>query len=166
MYSTNQPSNLSGASIETIALSVRARASEAQASGTRPMLESLTQSYGGKIELAEHSVGASGSLVVRKPEDFTVYLSPYTSPLRDNFTIAHELGHYVLHYVFPQRTDEAVFQRHGIGPLETEANRFAAALLMPASEFKQARDEGLNEFALAGRFGVSPEAAKVRMSYV
>jgi Zn-dependent peptidase ImmA (M78 family) len=59
-------------------------------------------------------------------------------PPRRRFTIGHELGHWVLH----RAGQTALFCRHGVIESETtkpappvpedEANRFAAALLMPA----------------------------------
>jgi len=58
----------------------------------------------------------------------TVFVNAALSPPRKRFTTAHALGHYVLghggdHYC-PAAEDES---------REREANRFAAALLMPAS---------------------------------
>ncbi len=64
-------------------------------------------------------------------------------PTRRRFTIAHELGHWVLH----QRGQTSLFCRHGsvgvpdeaaeerppLDPIEEEANYFAAGLLMPAA---------------------------------
>jgi hypothetical protein len=58
-------------------------------------------------------------------------------PPRKRFTIAHELGHWILH----RTGQQALFCRHGsveesdrpeLPPAEVEANAFAAALLMPA----------------------------------
>ncbi|MFP5222055.1 MAG: ImmA/IrrE family metallo-endopeptidase [Acidobacteriota bacterium] len=117
-----------------------------------------------------------GSIVVATPEDkweslrieenktFTIFLSPETSPLRDNFTIAHELGHLLLHTNFKE-PGIAQFNRFGSDRAETEANWFAANLLMPREEFIAAAEEcGHNPYILAGRFGVSVAAANVRLS--
>ena len=76
-----------------------------------------------------------------------------SSPLRDNFTIAHELGHLFLH-----KTEESKeFHRSGEPKTEeVEANIFAAELLIP--------DTTILERMLASYFGVSPAAALVRMA--
>ena len=104
----------------------------------------------------------SGSLVVRGPRDFTIHLSPYTSPLRDVFTVAHERGHYCLHYDF-ERGGEARFNRIGSNLEEWQANRFAAALLMPKDEFKRQWIEyKKNPWMVGACFGVSSAAARVR----
>ena len=60
---------------------------------------------------------------------------------RYSFTIAHELGHHVLHReVYLAGHGEAVMCRSGEGrpPEEVEADHFAEALLMPAEEVKKA----------------------------
>lgn len=56
---------------------------------------------------------------------------------RTRFTIAHELGHWLLH---PGRTQDLLLTedniaRHKAGPMESEANAFAGALLMPRKWF-------------------------------
>jgi len=60
---------------------------------------------------------------------------------RYSFTIAHELGHHVLHReAYLAGHGEAVMCRSGEGrpPEEVEADHFAEALLMPAEEVKKA----------------------------
>ena len=85
-----------------------------------------------------------------------------SSPLRDNFTIAHEIGHLELHDT--KRTQQ--FHRSGKPTSEEiEANIFAAEFLMPEDEFKEAAKRFNNsERMLASYFGVSPAAALVRMT--
>lgn len=109
-----------------------------------------------------------GSLVIHGPHEYTIFLSPYTTPLRDNFTIAHELGHFVLHYT-PQRERfgeedlPLIFARYGTGLMEWQANRFAAAILMPKGPFSRDYKELQGELELlAGRYGVSVPAAEIR----
>lgn len=122
-------------------------------------IEALVRTLGGRIEYAE----SNESMHVRGKGDFTIYLSEYTSRRRDRFTIAHELGHYYLHYVHPEKTNEAGFGRGERNLVETQANVFAASLLMPAELFRAAHRELSGEsWSLAERFGVSPSAASVR----
>ena len=107
-------------------------------------------------ELAE-----SGSMIVNGPENFIITLSDTSSELRDNFTIAHEIGHYILHSNLGQRT--ATFTRYGSNQLEWEANWFAAALLMPRDKFTSMSTELNNSsIRLAAHFNVSEIAVDVR----
>lgn len=103
----------------------------------------------------------SGHIDVRGKGDFTISLSPFTSETRDNFTVAHELGHYVLHSEYG--THPCLIPRKGSSSLETEANHFAAGLLMPERRFKQLWNECNKDLGLiAASFQVSREAAGIR----
>jgi Zn-dependent peptidase ImmA (M78 family) len=108
------------------------------------------------------------SLTINHDGSFTIFVPLTTSPLRDNFTIAHELGHYFLHFLIPfERGDDPDrhFQRGGSSRLETQANVFAAALLMPEAEFRKAyRNLQGDVYAIASHFNVSSAAARVRAS--
>lgn len=92
---------------------------------------------------------------------FTIYLSNFTGPLRNRFTVAHELGHFVLHAAEGQRPIRAA--RSGSSLSEREANNFAAAFLMPEPAFREAwaQTKG-NLYTVAAKFLVSPAAADVR----
>lgn len=85
------------------------------------------------------------------------------SPSRQRFTIAHELGHFLLSHHDHFHIDLSDAASHGEPPGykpldERAANEFAAQLLMPASMVTQfyAEDAGLER--LARRFKVSREA--------
>jgi Zn-dependent peptidase ImmA (M78 family) len=98
-------------------------------------------------------------------ERATLLVSKKKPPLQKAFAIAHGLGHVVLGHV-----GEGGFRVDTVGEgsenpkAEREANRFAAALLMPEGPFRRAWE------ALAGRgvhyvgalFGVSANVAVVR----
>lgn len=105
----------------------------------------------------------SGSLKVSQPGRFKIQLSPITSRVRDNFTIAHELGHYFLHSGTPPGSQPISVGRFGTSIVEQQANRFAAALLMPRERFKEAFKECDGDvILLAGLFKVSKPAAEIR----
>lgn len=110
----------------------------------------------------------TGSLYVEAPNKFRIVVPSHTSWERDRFTVAHELGHYVLHYLWPRkknalRSDRVVAYRKGSDRIEWEANWFAAALLMPSETFKAAYAQlGGDLSALSRQFGVSSRAAEVR----
>jgi len=125
---------------------------------------------GGRIhyqDIWELDQSTSGSVVIEGESDFDIYLAKHTSPERDRFTIAHELGHYVIHFLWARRHGETVSKlaatRYGSDREEWEANWFAAAFLMPVDRFKEALEEaGFDIGAVAERFKVSYAAAEVR----
>lgn len=55
-----------------------------------------------------------------------------TDPIvRQRFTLAHELGHYVLNHGGGFRDNAASFNVHNYDQREVDANKFAAEILMP-----------------------------------
>ena len=103
-----------------------------------------------------------GSVFIDGPKKFTIFLPEFTGVLRDNFTIGHELGHYFLH---SNKGEHKVFAtRFGSEPIEWQANRFAAGLLMPAKRFLRVAKKSNNSISvLAGSFNVSSKAAEARL---
>lgn len=101
----------------------------------------------------------SGSIFVHEKNSFDIVLPIFTSPIRDRFTIAHEIGHYFLHSLAGER--KICANREGSNLVEWEANWFAASFLMPRYliEEKTCNDENM----IAEAFGVSKDAAKYRL---
>lgn len=121
----------------------------------------LVRVLGGHVEISDWR--SDESLHVGKDGSFTIYLPPSTSMRRDRFTMAHELGHYFLHHLYPENVGPASFNRGSRNRAETEANVFASSLLMPAQAFKEAHARLYPDIhALARQFDVSPAAASVR----
>lgn len=93
-----------------------------------------------------------------------IYLNAKEPPVRQTFTLAHELGHYFLH------KGDDVLHRHvtySVKPEELEANHFAACLLMPKNHFITAfnlLNGNLHE--IASHFGVSRPAAAFRADVI
>jgi Zn-dependent peptidase ImmA (M78 family) len=80
---------------------------------------------------------------------------------RKRFTVAHELGHLMLHPLGTEYRDNEGFTG---GPGEGEANRFAAGLLMPMWMLDSfAMSLGADPRFLAGMFDVSVESMKIRL---
>ncbi len=87
------PSPLSFTAIEKYASQVAEREGFDR---SKMSIRDFVQNLGGRIEILDEPDFRqleSGSLEVFNNRDFIIYLSPFTSVLRDNFTIAHELGH-------------------------------------------------------------------------
>lgn len=99
-------------------------------------------------------------------------------PVRQRFTIAHELGHLLLHAQEDLHVDEGIWLRNersssAEDEREIEANQFAAELLMPAElireavagrELDLANDDDPMLKALAEMFQVSRQALSIRLS--
>jgi predicted transcriptional regulator len=133
----------------------------------RDRLRDLVTSIGGRIgtvDVPHLRELDGGSLEVYGPGDFLIRLSPVTGPLRDNFTIGHELGHYILHSGTPCGCQPIRVGRWGDDLVEREANRFAAALLMPEEPFRALAAEcDCEPTKLAAHFYVSWTAAAYRL---
>ncbi|MGV0625040.1 ImmA/IrrE family metallo-endopeptidase [Mycolicibacter minnesotensis] len=159
-------SRLSYSAIATYAEKIARRHQVIDAGGHVDVHELLAK-LGGDVVVDDRAE----SLEVREQGDFTVILPTHTSRLRDRFTIAHELGHYFLHYRAPDshRIGEpvSVFTRLGRNVAETQANVFASNLLMPAERFKVVFEQAGPDMTLvAQHFEVSVPAAKVRAEYL
>lgn len=99
---------------------------------------------------------------------FVILVQASHHPNRQRFTVAHELGHYMLHRNRAEaeggiQDDE--FYRALSGPLETQANQFAANLLMPWPLIKSLQDRGITRVDdLARALGVSKQAMAIRLN--
>lgn len=126
-------------------------------------LEPMVRQMGGRIDFKDISwilEERSGAVYVHATRDFDVILPRFTSPRRDRFTIAHELGHYFIHA--RQGNTPIVAYRQGTGLRECEANWFAAGLLMPAPQFRKCWGQLGDREGVAEKFGMSVEAVEVR----
>lgn len=107
------------------------------------------------------------AIVVDPDESFVIHLSSETGALRDNFTIAHELGHLLLHWPKVKKAHAGDGMRatrwvdeseQSLVRCEWEANWFASAFLMPEADFRDAYSKGV----ASETFGVTQSAVKVR----
>ncbi|MDR2641865.1 MAG: ImmA/IrrE family metallo-endopeptidase [Planctomycetaceae bacterium] len=92
-------------------------------------------------------------------------------PARQNFTVAHELGHYLLEHDLLGSEYTCLFRnpaKQVNTPIEQEANCFAANLLVPTyilrkyiNDYPFATDEQLSKI-----FGVSSDVVRFRKLYL
>lgn len=142
-------------------------------------VETVVRRLGLKLESAMLGDDVSGVLVITEGQGFIGY-NVEQPPVRQRFTIAHECGHFVLHSttseLFIDKRYMAIFRRDrtsstGDNNQEVQANRFAAAMLMPAelirkevasTDFDLGDEEAIT--ALAEKFQVSKQAMSLRLA--
>ncbi len=159
-------------------------------------IEGAIQKIGGTIETGFVSNDAEGEVYPTRPyesRNFKIRLPYKTGDLKDRFTLAHELGHIMLHFHWPSREKWVSFCkkaeaelgesdykismfRQGRNQLEYEANHFAACFLMPedqvksstASFFQSGRSVNIPDFItkMSAIFQVSSFAMETRLKFL
>ncbi|MEV6525923.1 ImmA/IrrE family metallo-endopeptidase [Longispora sp. NPDC051575] len=140
-------------------------------------IEAIAEAQGALI-LRNHFPGYESGFALREGGRWVIGVNTATSPRRQRFTIAHELGHLLLHDD-PLITDYSVLvgmrdENSSLGThrQEVEANGFAAAILMPQDlifvELKRELEVGADSrdeliARLARTFDVSTEAMGYRL---
>jgi Zn-dependent peptidase ImmA (M78 family) len=120
-------------------------------------------------------------LLVSNDDGALVIIQISDQPVRKRFTIAHEIGHFVLRHQFQPGehvhvdrgnyiSQRGIRASEGVDAKEIQANHFAAALLMPtnlvAKEISQISRGPLHDNhvqLLAQRFNVSEQAMTIRL---
>ena len=147
-------------------------------------IEDLARSLGIRVHYEPFDGDLSGILL--RDEDRTIIgINSRHASVRQRFTVAHELGHFLLHAGNKVHVDREfrvnfrdVTHTTGSAGEEMEANRFAAAILMPESLMREAfrrktsngfdplgDDDEAVEFIqkLAREFKVSYQALLIRL---
>jgi Zn-dependent peptidase ImmA (M78 family) len=138
----------------------------------------IAERLGLRLEPAMLGEDISGLLVIEQGRGTIGYNKDHAL-VRQRFSIAHEIGHFILHQtkapVFIDKT-YTIYRRDGVSSSgsdyqEIQANQFAAALLMPESllrnEIEHVGFDLANEIALdylAEKFGVSRQAMSFRLA--
>ena len=158
--------------IEKLAADVRAKA-KAKKYYVDP--NAVAKALGAEVVEIQDDSSSSG-MVVRQGARIIIGVNMRHPLNRQRFTVAHELGHMMLHADQPLIVDNdglSLIGRRQEGEStvrETQANAFAAALLMPADWVEEALgtqevpvDDDVRVEALAKKFGVSQQAMMFRL---
>lgn len=165
------------AKIEALALDLLQRCNEIQA----PIdVERIALALGLIIRYEALQDSSLSGFLFREGEQNIIGVNADHSETRQRFTIAHEIGHYVLHgsSIHVDHAVHAVFKRdqrasEGVYREEIEANTFAAALLMPKSLLEcdiQCLPDGVDvddarfEIFAKRTYKVSPQAMTHRLT--
>ena len=145
-----------------------------------PIIERYTQDAPVRVEAIARDLGLSlvqdvlepdvaGKIVrdSRSPGGYTIYLNARDPVRRQRFTLAHELGHYVLHrdLIGDGIIDDALYRSKLSEWYERQANRWAADTLMPAALMRGLYRGGMKSFAeLSNTLDVSESAIRIRLN--
>ncbi|MGB9767894.1 ImmA/IrrE family metallo-endopeptidase [Dictyoglomus turgidum] len=125
----------------------------------KPPIKPEIIAYGLGVELYfyELPLQISGILYNRKNSP-TMLINKNDNLLRQRFTIAHEIGHFLLHY-----SNNKIYFDYPIenSKIEREANTFAASLLLP--DFLLGRYLNLSLEKISSIFYVSRKVTEIRL---
>ena len=108
-----------------------------------------------------HFPDSISGTIIQNNEINVIGVNANQANVRQRFTIAHELGHYLLGHDHAKVIDETFDSPNRN---EQEANKFAAELLMPEHFLKKDVENGLVDVpTLATRYLVSEQAMSIRL---
>jgi len=121
-------------------------------------------------------------LLVARDGSASIAVRRSDAPTRKRFTIAHEIGHFVMRHhrqrnelVHADPHEQVIYRSprasEGLDPIEIQANQFAASLLMPAKLVRQHAErlglpltDGDVKTLAKSVFEVSEEAMTIRLN--
>jgi hypothetical protein len=116
---------------------------------------SLPPSIAGKIMRDSHA-----------PAGFKIVVNPNDNPRRQRFTMAHEIGHYVLHrdLIREDVVDDAMYRSTTLSEgYERQADQFAGQVLLPAQKVRETYKQTKALGILSQLFNVSDAALRIRL---
>lgn len=142
-------------------------------------LDGLARRMGINVIRRPYEDDFCGSIECNSDGKFTIELNSTHADTRQRFTLAHEIGHFVLHrHLLGNGTSDnrAYRTMRTKGPFNTdiqhrhevEANKFAANLIMPKALVQSVREKLGNPSTLqiASLFGVSEKAMAIRLERI
>ena len=135
----------------------------------------LSRELGLKVYNAKFGTRQTHGLLAVRSGQGSIYVETDDSPARKRFTIAHEIGHYVLHFAHEdgEHEDRIDSFRTVSEPdaswtedrrREWEANVFAAAILMDEGTVRNQWESLQSLDGMAAWFQVSQQAMAIRLS--
>lgn len=105
------------------------------------------------------------------PSGFQIKINRHEAPVRQRFTLAHEISHFLLHQAYIQSgvVDNTMYRSKLSDRKEVEANKLASDLIMPYDLVSRASkrlqtlpvEDRISE--LAQNFRVSEQAMRIRL---
>lgn len=134
----------------------------ANALGLRVLLKPLPAKISGEIRPSRDT-----------PAGFEIGINRFEKDTRQRFTIAHEIGHYLLHshLIGGGIVDNVLYRSRLSSKIEAEANRVAADILMPKHLIRKVAEEQKLSFGeenseiFADALKVSKQAMGIRLGH-
>ncbi|NMA73849.1 MAG: ImmA/IrrE family metallo-endopeptidase [Bacteroidales bacterium] len=128
-------------------------------------IERLVSTIDDIVVLYEDMDGGKSGSLYQKDGKWIITINNKHHKNRQRFTLAHELGHYILHKEKNATFEDTAFFRGGqMDAIEYAANSFAATILMPEEKLKGLIDSGIRSVSLlANKFNISTSALKYRL---
>jgi Zn-dependent peptidase ImmA (M78 family) len=110
----------------------------------------------------------NGAIEWKEDGNASIFINKDYPPTRKTFTLAHEIGHYILHKSRDKfRLDVFDYSKHTQESLEeTEANYFAGSLLVPSVKLTNLLGMTGDLDAIAKYFGVSRPVIETRIKWL
>jgi hypothetical protein len=123
-------------------------------------IERVVREWGLAVEFVNRPGGLHGRMLAERA---VVEVAAGDHPNRQRFSIAHELGHYILAHnpVYSEAEPEEITSPTGIN--EREADTFAAELLMPTEWVRDDWKELQHSSRMAALYRVSEQAMWIRL---
>nr|WP_246742849.1 ImmA/IrrE family metallo-endopeptidase [Rhodomicrobium vannielii] len=133
----------------------------------------MANDFGLSIFESDLANGVSGAIIrdetYKTPSGFVIFVNSKEAYVRQRFTAAHEIGHFVLHKdkIGNGIEDNYLLRSSELSTAtEREANKFAADILMPYDLIESYVAQGVSTVpALAKLFEVSEIAMAIRLGH-
>lgn len=127
-------------------------------------VEGLVSKLGIDLVRAKLSRRFDGAIIEEAPGRYVMIINSRHHITRQRFTVAHELGHWLMHRRSLEDLGVSLRLHHRRKyEVEREANAFAAALLMPRDDVIKSYRQGLSFQGLAQRYNVSRQSLGYRL---
>lgn len=132
-------------------------------------LLSMARALGISVNMNAEMEDPDVSGIIRRCSDgrYAIQVNGQDNDKRKKFTLAHEIAHYLLHRDLIDKAavvDDGMYRSGLPSNVETQANRLAAELLMPAPLVKKLWKVGVcSVFQLSDIFQASEAAVRIRL---
>lgn len=128
-------------------------------------ISSIAKNLGLNVYSASFENNAISGYIKFENGEKNIYVNNSQSVQRQRFTIAHEIAHFILHHdLLIKEGGTPMFRGGNSNPAERQANRLAAAILMPKSKVTDMYKSHKSINDMAQLFWVSYDAMANRIS--
>lgn len=167
MDESDMKSVLNPSPIEIVNAEILETADKARRSDVSVDLKALAYKLGLDVRIADLPPEIAGAIERgTSPSGYAVVVNARDNPRKRQFTLAHEIAHYVLHRDLIRQgvTDDQSYHSPLGEIYELQAKRMAADILMPALVVRSYVDRGIKDPEHIGRgLNVSSDAVRLRL---